>query len=372
MHIRQINPSDKHDRSKWIRFPFHLYRNSRLWVPPLISSEEAILDRDKHPFYKHSTAQFHVAEANGKVVGRIALLHNRRYCQAIGKEVGFFGFFEVVEDIDVARALLETCIAWGKANGFKSLSGPKGLIGSDASGILVEGFEHHPALNVPYNYPYYDDFIKDAGFVKERDSLSGYISAEEALPDRIVRIADVVKKRRGITVPTFKSKDELRAAAPLVIEAHRAAFGQAYAAYPHTDEEYAMVTGDLITIAEPELIKIAMKGDTAIGFVFAYPDISEGLRKAKGKLYPLGWYYLLRERSRTKWVNVNGLGVIPEYQGMGVNAVLYAEVTKAIKARGFEHVDTVLIGEENFESFSDNVSIGVTWYKRHRLYRLDL
>ena len=135
------------------------------------------------------------------------------------------------------------------------------------------------------------------------------------------------------------------------------------------EEEMAWVADELLTIADPRLVKLVMRGEDVIGFLFTYHDVSEGLQKAKGQLWPLGWLHLLMARRRTKWANVNGLGIIPEYQGLGANTVLYTELAKTIKAFGFEHIETVLIGEENYRSFSDNEALGVTWYKRHRLYK---
>lgn len=372
MHVRKINPQDKRDLKQWTHFPFELYKKCDLWVPPLIRSEEKKLDRDRHPFYHHSTAEFYLAEEGHTAMGRIALIHNRRYIEHCGQNTGFFGFFEVVEDVEVARALFNTLFDWARKKGFDSVRGPVGLIGSESSGVLVEGFEHRPALNVPYNYPYYDEFIKDSGFVKHRDSLSSYLSASAEVPERVLRIAEIVKKRRGFWIRAFDTKDELRAMADQVTNVHREAFSTGFEHYPHTDAEYELVAGDLIDICDPRLIKLVMKDDSVIGFVFAYPDVGDGLKRAKGKLFPFGWYHIMRDKSRTKWVNVNGLGILPEYQGLGANAVLYAELAKTIKSFDFEHADTVFVGEENFMSFSDHLSLGVDFYKRHRLYRRDL
>jgi hypothetical protein len=331
------------------------------------------LNLEKHPFYKHSTADFFTAEEKGIILGRIALLHNTRFNKYREEKAGQFAFFEVVEDINVARALFETAFNWCAEKGFDIIYGPKGMIGADASGVLVEGFEHRPALNVPYNYAYYDEFIKDSGFKKERDALSGYIDAKNAnLPPRVAKIAERIMERRGFRIKTFKTKDEMRAMIPKVKEVHHQAFEQGHGYYPHTEEEYQFVANDLITIADPSLIKLVMKGDEVIGFLFAYHDVSAGIQRAKGKLFPIGWLHILWDKKFTKWVNVNGIGILPEYQGLGANAIMYYELAKTIKSFKFEHADTVIIGEENYKSFSDNVAVGVTWYKRHRLYKKTL
>jgi len=373
MDIRRLDTSDKKDINRWVKFPFELYRGNKLWVPPLIGGVKTQLDPEKHPYYTHSTVDFFVAEENGRTLGRIAMLHNTRFNKFRDEKAGQFAFFEVVEDIDVARALFEMAFNWCTDKGFDIIYGPKGMIGADASGVLVEGFEHRPALNVPYNYPYYDDFIKDSGFVKERDALSGYIDAKNTeLSPRVARIAERIMERRGFSIKTFKTKDEMRAMVDKVKEVHHQVFGQGYGYYPHADEEYQFVAKDLLTIADPSLIKLVMKGDQIIGFLFAYHDVSAGIQRAKGKMFPFGWLHILWDRKFTKWVNVNGIGILPEYQGLGANAVMYYELAKTIKSFKFEHADTVIVGEENYESFSDNVALGVTWYKRHRLYKREL
>lgn len=373
MNIRRLDVTDKKDVDRWLAFPFELYRDSHQWVPPLLGSARAQLDPNKHPYYQHSSADFFLAEEGGKTLGRIALLNNTRYNHYMNERAGQFAMFEVVEDIEVARALFGRAFAWCLEKGFNVICGPKGMLGADTSGVLVEGFEHRPALNVPYNYPYYDAFIKDSGFVKERAMLSGYIDITTAeLNPRVEAIAQRVMEKRGFWIKTFKTKDELRAMVPRVREVHHQAFSQGFGYYPHTDAEYDYVANDLIEIADPSLIKLVMKGEQVIGFLFAYHDVSAGLQKARGRLFPFGWLRILLDKRRTKWVNVNGVGILPQYQGLGANAIMYTEMAKTILSLDFEHADTVFIGEENYRSFSDNQSMGVTWYKRHRLYKRDL
>ncbi len=374
MRLRKIDPSNKKDIRQWVQFPFDLYKTSDLWVPPLIISEKAQLDSKNHPYYKHSTADFYLAEdQNGKTLGRIGLIHNTRYIEYAQDNAGHFGFFEVTEDEKVATALLDTAIEWANQKGFRKLIGPKGLITTENGGVLVDGYEHRPALNVPYNYPYYKDFFENAGFQKERDAFSGHIYIPDAtLSERVAKIAERVIERRGFHIKTFNNKAEMRAMVKQAQEVLHRAFQNGFGYVPLTDEEFAYAAEDLITIADPQLIKLVMKGDQIVGFLFAYQDVSAGLQKAQGKLFPFGWYHILRDKKRTKWVNVNGLGILPEYQGLGGNAIMYVEMAKTILSYQFEHCDTVFVGEENYRSFSDNESMGVTWYKTHRMYFKDL
>lgn len=373
MNIRKLDAADKQDVERWVRFPFELHKHNPLWVPPLLSGARAQLDPQKHPYYQHSTADFFLAEARGKTLGRIALLHNTRYNQYLDENSGHFAMFEVFEDLNAARALFERAFEWCAGKGFNRVHGPKGLLGADSSGVLVEGFEHRPALNVPYNFPYYDHFIQDSGFVKLRDSLSGYIDVTNTeLNPRVEQIASRVMEKRGLWIKTFKDKAELRSMVPKVRKVHHQAFIQGYGYYPHTEDEFQYVVDELFQIAEPSLIKLVMKGDQVIGFLFAYHDISAGLQKAGGRLLPFGWLHILLDKRQTEWVNLNGVGILPEFQGRGANAVLYTEMAKSILSYNFKHAETVRIGEENYRSFADNTSMGVRWYKRHRTYQKEL
>jgi hypothetical protein len=370
MRVRKLDIHSAEDIDKWVMFPFDLYKNTKQWVPPLINGQKKLLDPNIHPFYKHSTADFILVEDDqGNTLGRIALMHNKHYNQSLNAKSGHFGYFEVVEDQEAANALFDYAQDWGRAKGFTELLGPNGLLTTEQTGILVQGFEHRPALNVPYNFPYYQKYFEDAGFETDREAVSGHIHIPDAsLPERVVRITEKVMKRQGFSVKTFANKEEMR---EMITEAHEVmtqAFGEGHRYVPATDDEFNYAAEDLIAIADPRLIKVIMKGDKIAGFLFAYHDISAGLQRAKGRLLPFGWMHILLEKRRTKWVNINGLGILPEYQGRGGNAVLYYEMAKTFQEFDFDDCETVWIGLENSRSLSDNTTLGVNWYKKHRNY----
>ncbi|MBN2044186.1 MAG: hypothetical protein JW757_04125 [Anaerolineales bacterium] len=376
MQLRQIDLESRQDVHKFIIFPFKLYQGCNQWVPPLIANEKKKLNPAEHPFYQHSTCEFYVAEdQRGKVLGRIALQHNTRHNEQLGLNAGIISFFEVVDDQAAANLLFEKAEAWARAKGFNTLEGPKGLLNTESGGVLIEGFEHSPAMNVPYNYDYYQKFYEDFGFTKKRDSLSGYIDVTKVeVPDRVRRIAEKVMEKRGYWIKRFETKDEMRAMVDQAQTVLNESFRDGVSFVEMTDAEFAMAADELISIADPKLIKVVMKGDKIIGYLFAYHDLREGLKRARGRFFPFGWWHLMQAQKNTDWVNVNGVGVLPEYQGRGANAVMYVALGDTIKGEygQFRHADTVFIGEENHKSFSDNITMGVTWYKRHRMYEKTL
>lgn len=374
MHIRQLDTTRPRDIRQWIAFPHELYRHTPQWVPSMANDERLCMDASRHPFYEHSEAAFFVAESEKReTLGRIVVMNNCSANTYRGTQAAFFGRFEVVEDTAVSRTVFAIAEDWAKQRGLNAMLGPRGFIGSDGSGVLIEGFEHRPAMGVPYNLPYYARLYEDAGYEKDTEHFSGYVRGDHVLPERVHTIAERIKARRGFQIVNFTTKDEIRAWVPAVKKVHHQAFVNSHTFYPPTQAEMDMIADQIIGVADPGLIKLVLnrEGDL-IGFIFAYHDISAGLQKSRGRIWPFGWVHLLRDRKRTKWVNINGVGLLPEYQGLGGNAILYTELQKTIRAYGFEHMDVVQVDEKNLKSYRDMVALGVTWYKKHRHYRKEI
>lgn len=372
MKIIKIDLGDPNGVKRFISFPFKLYRSSPYWVPPLWDDMLKNLNPRRHPFYEHSEADYFLACDGNEVVGRIGVLENRRHNHFRQAKDAIFCFFDSIDDENVSQALFTTIFDWAKKRGLERMIGPKGLLGSQAGGVLVEGFDRLPALSMPYNYPYYDRLLTRAGFEKDTDHLSGYIRADHQLPERVLRIAEKVKEKRGFWVKNFTSKEEMKQWVPIVARVHAKAFENNYSFVPPTEKELEMIAHSIISIADPPLVKVVMKGENVIGFLISYHDISRGLQKAKGKIFPFGWFWLWLDKRKTKWLNVNGAGLLPEYWGSGANVILYTELQKTVRRYPFEHVEVVQVDEKNLASKSDMETIGVRWYKRHRNYYKDL
>jgi hypothetical protein len=367
--VSEIDLKNKKQVRQFVQFPFQLYRGNPYWVPPLLSEAYRALDPQRHFAYKDSQADFFLAEKDGMISGRIAAFFNARHAHYTGKKTASFSFFDCVDDSEVSQALFGSVARWAEQRGMVEMIGPRGLTTLDGSGVLVEGFEHRAALNMPYNYPYYDNLIKNAGFERVSDSLSGYLPGDYELPERVKTIAQKVMERRGITIKSFTTKKEMREWIPRVAETYQKAFSVRPDYIPLMDEEIQAQGDALIAIADPRLIKLVMKGDEVIGFVFAYHDISPALQKSGGRLFPLGWLYIVQEQKKADWVNINGLGLVPEHQRVGGDAILFSELEKSIKSFGFKHADIVTVEDTNLASRNDIEALGVQWYKAHRNYR---
>ena len=372
MRVHRVDTSRRRDVNRFIGVPFDLYRDCPQWVPPLRSEVGLCLNRRRHPFYEHSDAEFLLVEGDGRDVGRVAIIDNRNYNRYHDSRTAFFYLFECVDDAGAARALFDAAATWARGRGLDTISGPRGLLAGDGIGLLVDGFQHRPAVGIPYNLSYYERLLLACGFTKETKFYSGYLSGDYALNPRYFEVAQKVMERRGLRIKTFESRRELVAWAPRIREVYNDSFRDGEGHVPLTEGELAVVAERLLSIADHRLIKLVIKGDEVIGFLFAFQDISAGLQRIKGRLWPVGWLVLMHEFKRTEWVNVNGMGLLPEHRGVGANAVLYTEMAKSVSEFGFKHADVVQVEEKNAKSLAEMAALGVQWYKTHRVYRCDV
>jgi len=368
MKTIRLDTSKRRDINKFIQLPFKLHGVNPNWVPPMIGDMKFALNREAHPYYKHSDAEFFIVENNHQVLGRIAALDNSRYKEFSGESAGFFYFFESVDDIQVSRLLFESVFEWARKRKLETILGPKGLAQGDGLGLLVDGFNYKPAIGIPYNPAYYVNLISDSGFKKKVDYLSGYILTDYQLPERLKKLVEKIKERYGYWVKEFESKDEMKAWIPKIREVYNSAFIEVPNFVPITEDEVQLIAAKILSIADPKLIKLIFHGNELIGFLFSYHNISDGIQKSKGRMFPFGWYHLMRAFKKTKWVDINGIGLLPSHQGFGATAIMYAELEKSIKAFPFEIADFVQIAETNIKSFTEAQHFGVNWHKRHRVF----
>ena len=372
--IEKIDASSKAQVNRFIDMPYHLYEDCPQWVPPIRIDEATQLNRTKHPFYEHSIGDFLIATRNGKDVGRITVLENRNYNQYHGTKYANFYHYDAEDDQEISDALFNAVSDWARERGLNKLIGPKGLGPLDGYGLLVEGFEHRQMMTMMnYNHPYLPEHLHKLGFEKEVDFVSCYLGSESiAVPPRISSIAARIQRRGTLRVKKFNSKKELRKWAHKIGKTYNDAFIGNWEYSPLTDNEIDFVLENILTVANPQLIKIVIHDQDVVGFLFGFPDVSSAIQRSKGKLFPLGVLDILLELRRTKWIAMNGMGILPEYQGRGGNAILYAEMEKTVKEFGFEHLDMTQIAESAVQMRRDLVNLGGKPYKNHRVFRKEI
>jgi hypothetical protein len=372
MEVVVVDTTNRRQIQRFLDLPFALYRDVPQWVPPLAGETRRMLDRRRHPFYRHSDAVFFMATEHGRAIGRLAVLDNAHYNAFNHERTAFFYLFESVDDPPTARALFGAAFAWARGRGLDKIIGPRGFTAFDGLGLLVKGFEHRPAFGLPYNLPYYPALVEATGFVGGEDIVSGYLAAARPFPERIHRLSELVQRRRGLRVVNFKARRDLAAFVPRLADLYNAALAGGDGNIPLTDDEAKTMADQLLWFADPRLIKLVMKDDELIGFLFAYPDISAAVQRTQGRLFPFGWLDLWLELRRTKWVNVNGAGIIERYRGLGGTAILFSEMHRSVVAGGFEHAELVQIGLGNVNMQRELAGLGIDFYKTHRMYHRDL
>jgi hypothetical protein len=374
LSIEKIDVRSKSHLQRFIRFPFRLYENHPQWVPPLLIDTRMQLNPDKHPFYEHSAADFFIATRDGRDVGRIAALENRRYNKQHGKAQAQFYFFECEDDQEAAGKLFDAVFDWAKKRSLDHVMGPKGFSPFDGYGIQIEGFEHRQMMTMMnYNYPYYPSLVEKIGFRKEVDFVSCYLSsAEFRMPERVHRISERVQQRGTLRVQRFEKKRDLKKWAKRIGEAYNKTFVNNWEYYPLTENEIKYVLDTLLQVADPRLIKIITHEEDVVGFLLAFPDVSSALQRARGKLLPFGLFDLLLEMRRTQWVSLNGMGILPEFQGRGGNALMYSEMEKTIRSQQFVDAELTQVAETAIQMRSDLMNVGAKPYKNHRVFTCQL
>ena len=374
--VEKIDPADRKQVNRYINIQYKLYKDCEQWVPPILMDRRAQFNKEKHPFYEHSDADFFIATKDGEDVGCIAALENKVFNQYQGKKQASFYLFDTINDQEVANALFNRVYEWARERGLNQVVGPKGFGPLDGYGIQTMGFEHRQMMTMMgYNYEYYPTLMENLGFRKEVDFLSCYFDIahiKEKFPPRIHRIAERIQKRGTLSVKRFKNKKELASWGQRIGEAYNKAFVNNWEYYPLSPKEIDFVVDNILVIADPKLFKIITSKDEIVGFLFSFKDISKALQRSGGKLFPFGALYILWELRQTEWISFNGTGILPEYRGIGGNALMYSEMAKSMEEYPFVHGDMPQVAETTKEMRADLENLGGVPYKNHRVYVIDL
>jgi hypothetical protein len=371
IQLQKLDTTSGSQVRRFVEVPFRLYHNHSCWVPPIRRDVALALDRSRHPFYERSEADFFLASRNGRDVGRIAALENHPYNDHHDTRQADFYFFECEDDPEAAAALFDAVDDWARRRRLDRIVGPKGMTPLDPYGVLIDGFEHRQMMTmVSYNYPYYERLLGDLGFQKEVDFISCRLSKQTfRMPERVRRIAGRLKERGGFRVLRFRNKRELLEWAPRIGQAYNKAFVHNWEYHPLSSRQIDFLVENLMLVADPRLIKIIVHGDEVVGFLFTFPDISAALQRMRGRLLPFGILHITRELRRTRWLALNGAGILPEYQGCGGNALLYAELEQTVRNSGYEYGHLTQIAESAVQMRRDLQELGAEPIKNHRVYR---
>ncbi len=375
LKVEQIDTQNKQQVNQFVKFHYDLYKNCPQWVPPFISDVNTMLNKNKHPFYEHSDADFFVARQDGQIVGRIGAIENRSFNKVHETRKSDFYLFDCIDDQEVANALFDRAAEWAHQRTLNKIVGPKGFSLFDGYGIQIEGNHLRQMMNMMnYNYPYYRTLVENYGFEKEVDFVSCYVPIENfSLPDKIHMLVDRVKERNSFEVKRFKNKRELIEWAWRIGRAYNNSFVNNWEYFPMTEREIKYVADTLTTVADPRLIKIITRKDDIVGFMAGFYDVSAAMQRHGGHLYPWAIADLLLDMRKTDWISLNGVGVLPEYQGRGGNYLMMAEMEATIREfKQFKHGELTQVAETAVQMRRDLENVGGKAYKNHRVFHKDI
>jgi hypothetical protein len=376
MSVRIIELSDSaSDTLKFIKAQWLFYKNDPYFVPPLLMDRKKILNKKKNPFFKHSDMQLFLAENDGKIVGRIAAITNDNHNITHNDKVGFFGFFECIDNQEVANALFDSAKKWLISKNMNVMRGPVNPSLNDECGLLVDGFNDSPLILMTYNPQYYMKLIDNYGFFKAMDLYAYILYNEKYMSEKMQRLQGIVRERYGITIRNFELKDKegFKRDVETLKTIYNAAWEKNWGFVKFTDEEIDFMAEDLKQVADPTLAFIVeVKGKVA-GFGLTIPNINECLiYNKKGRLIP-GIWHLLTKKKKMTIARIIALGILPEFRNIGLDAVMYYETGKRAADIGIYKGEASWILENNEMM---NRALTVTMlnkvYKTYRLYDIGL
>lgn len=375
VEIHQV--STRRDLTAFVTFPWRVYRGDPLWVPPLISDRRETLDPGRGQFFRQADVALFMARRGRSVVGTIAAFIDRVRVERLKNADGGFGFFEVMEDYEAARLLLDACRQWLRERGMRSVRGPTSFGDNDCPGVLVTGADYPPAMMEAHTPAYYRVFLERYGMVKDHDLYAWRATFDQvrrelsAAPSDIVHVAQAAREAGTVTIRSVRLDDWDNE-----VETIRFLFNDTLShipdAVPTGPEEFRRLAGQMRPFLDPELALIAQVDGKPVGYCVMIPDTNQVLRHLNGRLFPFAWLSVKRWIREIDVVSFKLMGVLTQYRRRGIDALLYVEsLTRALK-RGYSWLDASLTSELNPGVNLIARARGAELYKQYRLYRMDV
>jgi hypothetical protein len=380
-NVRIVPITTEDQRKQFARFPWTIYKDDPNWVAPIYMDRLTLLNPEKHPFHEHADVQYFMAFRGEELVGTISAQVNHRHNEHFHDKVGFFGFFEMVDDYAVAQALLQAAAEWLRAQGMDAMRGPESFSQNEECGLLVGGHDGPPRVLMTYNPPYYQDFLERAGFEKAQDLYAWDLRTTifdldvQRLPRKFLRVAEEAKKRENLTIRPLNMKrfDE---DVELIKQVYNAAWEQNWGFVPFTDHEIEHLAGEVKMFADPDLVHLAFVDGEPVGISVGLPDVYQALVKARPQpnIWSLPWTLVkfLWHRRKIDAFRLWAMGVLPEYRALGIDALFYVETARRSFAKGYVRCEMSWILESNTMMNRIIERLGGEIYRTYRLYEKPL
>ncbi len=358
---------------QFIKFQYSLYRDNKYWVPPPRTDELNSLRENKNPAFDFCEAKCWLALKNGKIVGRIAGIINKKYNEKWNAKTARFGWFDFIDDREVSSALLNAAEKWAREKGMDSIHGPLGFTDMDGEGTLIEGFEEVSTLGAIYNFPYYPSHIESLGYIKDIDWIEYTVTMHPEIPEKVKRIAEIALERNKLKILKVKKAKEMLIYAKEIFYVLNDAYKDLYGFVELSDKQIDMYVKQYFGFILPEYVPVVLDSNNkVIAFGIAMPSLSRAFQKCNGRLFPFGFIHVLRALKHNKAADLYLTAVRPDAQNKGVNAILMHEMNKVFIKNKIEQVET------NRE-LEGNTKIQAQWkffdrrqHKRRRCYKKDL
>lgn len=348
---------DKSLLRDFVTFNISLYKDNPYHVPSLIDEELMTLDWDQNPAFEFCEAAYFLAYRGDQIVGRISGIINNRANETWNQNHARFGFLDFIDDDEVVDMLFEAVEDWARRRGCDFIHGPMGFTDLDREGLLIEGFDQLATITTNYNYPYYSDQLERRGYHKDQDWKEYKIYAPDEIPEKHRRIANLVREKYGLATKKFTKRKEVYPYAHRIFETLNASYAPLYGFATLTPAQIDYYVKMYIPMVRLDLVTLIVResDDEVVGFGITIPNLSHAMKKAKGKLWPFGFLHILRALySKPKVVDLLLIGIIPEYQNKGVNALIFEDLIPIIKNYGVEYV-------ESNPELETNLSVQLQW-----------
>jgi len=362
----------KRDLREFIFLPEKVHRNEPEWLPPIYMDEWELFDRKKNKSFGYADALILLASRDGKPVGRIMGLINRRYNDIHNEQHGRFCFMECYDDTEVFHALISRVEEWARQNGMTKMVGPLGFSDKDPQGFQIEGFEYPQFITSANNSPYMVSLIENEGYAKKVDLVNYLGDMPKKFPEVYERVLERINRTREFTITEFPTKKKLKPYILRVLELMNETFSEIYGFVPLTDREKSDFAARYMPILDPKFIKVVEKDGQLIGFAIGLPDLSAGIKACRGRLLPFGILKVLRESKRSRKLIMMLGGVKKEFRGKGIDVLMGVKILQdGINSR-MESLDSHLVLEDNLRMRGEYERIGCKVVKKFRIYQKDL
>ncbi len=374
MSVKLIEVKTRSQLKKFIYLPEKLHRDHPNWVPPIYMDEWSYFDPKKNKAFSYSDAILLLAEKDGETVGRIMGIINRRYNEVRNEKTARFGYLESIKDQEVVRALLSRVEEWAREKGMTRIIGPYGFSDQDPEGFLIKGFENRATIATYYNFEWLPEMVEKEGYTKDIDYFVYKIEVPEEIPEIYRRVSERILKKGNFQLLEFRKKKEIKPWVRPILSLMNETYIESniYGYAPLDEKEMDDLAKKYMPILDPRFIKCVLKDGQVVAFIIGIPDMTEGIQKARGRLFPFGFIHILRAQKKTRQLDLLLGAIKKEYRGVGLDALMGMAMLEEARKAGFKIIDTHHEMESNVRVRAEMERLGGQIYKIYRVYQKSL